>query len=330
MYADHLMMLTSSRRSILGALLGAGLLLSACSSGESSSSATGTGGSSTTSASGGGSATSSAATSSTGAGGDSGSTGSTSNTGSASTGSTMSSTGSGGPVGCTGLPLCDDFEAAAAGGPPDAATWTIVSPNCSGTGTVTVDDTQAHSGAKSVKVSGKGGYCNHVFLANTAAVAGVGKSIYGRFFLRLSDPLGDGHTTLLTLKDTADGGKDLRMGGQSKIMMWNRESDDATLPELSPTGIGLSVSPPALAWRCVEFHIDEADGQMQTWVDGAEVAGLHQDGVPTQDIDKQWLNKAGWKPDLMDLKLGWESYAGQDMTLWFDDVAIGPARIGCD
>ena len=57
---------------------------------------------------------------------------------------------------------------------------------------------------------------------------------------------------------------------------------------------------------------------------------LDQDGVPTQDIDKQWLNKVGWKPDLVDLKLGWESYGGQDMTLWFDDVAIGPARIGCD
>ena len=316
-------MTLSNSRSIRGALLVAGLLLSACGS-ETSSSATGTGGSTSTSASGGGSPASTGATTS-GTGGDSGSTGSaTSSTGSA------SSTSSGGPMGCTGLPLCDDFEAATAGGPPDAATWAIVSPNCSGTGTIAVDGTQAHSGTKSVKVTGKGGYCNHVFLANTAAVAAAGKSVYGRFFLRLSDPLGDGHTTLLTMKDAADGGKDLRMGGQSKIMMWNRESDDATLPELSPTGIGLSVSPPANAWRCVEFHVDETDGQMQTWIDGAEVAGLHQDGVPTQDIDKQWLNKVGWKPDLADLKLGWESYAGQDMTLWFDDVAIGSARIGCN
>ena len=322
------MTISSSQRSILGALLGTGLLLSACSSSEPSSSATGTGGNGGTSASGGGSATSTGATASgSGAGGDSGSTGGATS----STGST-SSTGTGGPTGCAGLPLCDDFEAAAAGGPPDAATWAIVYPNCGGpdAGTVTVDATQAHSGGKSVKVTGKGGYCNHVFLANTTAVAAVGKSVYGRFFLRLSDPLGDGHTTLLTMKDTADGGKDLRMGGQNKVMMWNRESDDATLPELSPTGTGLSVSPPALAWRCVEFHVDETDGQMQTWVDGADVPGLHQDGVPTQDIDKQWLNKVGWKPDLVDLKLGWESYAGQAMTLWFDDVAIGPTRIGCD
>ncbi len=114
------------------------------------------------------------------------------------------------------------------------------------------------------------------------------------------------------------------------MLIWNRESDDATLPELSPTGTALSVSPPALTWRCVEFHIDETDGQMQTWIDGVDVAGLHQDGVPTPDIDKQWLNKSGWKPDVTDLKLGWESYAGQEMTLWFDDVAVGPTRIGCN
>lgn len=307
---------SSTQLSILGALLGAGLLLSACGSSETTSSATGSGGSSSA---GGGSAASTGATTS-GAGGDSGSSGS----------SAASSTGSGGPAGCTGLPLCDDFEAATAGGLPDAATWTIVRPSCSGTGTVTVDGSQAHSGTKSVKVTGKAGYCNHVFFANTAAVTAVGKSVYGRFFLRLSDPLDMGHTTLLTLKDAANGGKDLRLGGQNKVLIWNRETDDATLPELSPTGTSLSVSPPALAWRCIEFHIDESDGQMQTWVDGVEVAGLHQDGVPTQDIDQQWLNKGGWKPDVTDLKLGWESYGAQDMTLWFDDVAIGPARIGCD
>ena len=73
-----------------------------------------------------------------------------------------------------------------------------------------------------------------------------------------------------------------------------------------------------------------SDGQMQTWVDSVEVAGLHEDGVATKDIDGQWLNKVGWKPSLADIKFGWESYGGDDMTLWFDDVALGPARIGCN
>ena len=322
------MKISNPRRSTLLLGLAPALLLAAC-GGDSTSS--GAGGSATSTDSGGlagtgdASATSSGATT-TGAGG-----GSSSTTGSGSTGSTSSSTSSGGgPLSCAGLPLCDDFESAAPGGPPDPAKWAIVTPSCSGTGTVTVDSTQAHSGSRSVKVTGKGGYCNHVFFANTAAPAAIGKTIYGRFFLRISDPLGPGHTTFLTMKDSADGGKDLRLGGQNQVMIWNRESDDATLPELSPTGTALSVSPSIQAWHCVELMVDGSTGQMQTWMDGSEIAGLHEDGVPTADIDKQWLTKIGWKPTLVDFKLGWESYAGQDMTLWFDDVALGPARLGCD
>ena len=52
------------------------------------------------------------------------------------------------------------------------------------------------------------------------------------------------------------------------------------------------------------------------------------DGVPTPDIDQQWLARA-WHPSVTDLRLGWESYAGDADTLWFDDVAVGSSRIGC-
>ena len=48
------------------------------------------------------------------------------------------------------------------------------------------------------------------------------------------------------------------------------------------------------------------------------------------DVSTQWLSRAGgWKPQLADLRLGWESYSGQTMTLWFDDVALAAQRIGC-
>jgi hypothetical protein len=264
------------------------------------------------------SSTGSAPTSASGAGSGSG--------GGSSSASSSSSSG-GGAVDCKSLPLCDDFESATAGGPPGGK-WSIVSPNCSGTSTVAVDGSLAHSGTKSVKVTGKGGYCNHVFLSNQEAALAIGKVIFGRFFLRLSSPLGDGHTTFMTMKDTADGGKDLRMGGQSKILMWNRESDDATMPSLSPVGISMSLAPATDQWHCVEFMVDGNKGFMQTWVEGAEVVGLHVDDMPTPDVDQQWLNKA-WKPNLTDFKLGWESYAGQEMTLWFDDVALAATRIGC-
>lgn len=44
----------------------------------------------------------------------------------------------------------------------------------------------------------------------------------------------DSHVTFITHPDPAQGtNKHLRIGGQSKILMYNRESDDATLPDLS-------------------------------------------------------------------------------------------------
>ena len=252
---------------------------------------------------------------------------------SSTTGLTTDPTGAstGAPAqGCADLPLCDDFEAAAPGGPPDPATWSVVSPDCSGTGKLAISEEQAHSGARSVKVDGGGGYCDHVFLAHSAALDSLGPIVHGRFFIRLGAALGDGHVTFAAMNDAANNNSPLRIGGQAKILMWNRASDDATLPVLSPAGIALSVALPVDQWACLEFKIDESTGHLQTWVDGAEVAGLHLDGEPTPEIDQQWLSKPDWKPTITDLKLGWESYAGATMTLFLDDVALSDAPIGCD
>ncbi len=252
-------------------------------------------------------------------------------TGGGTTGASSAGTADGGAptpsLSCGSLPVCDDFESATAGGPPNAATWAVVTPDCSGTGALAVDDTQAHSGTRSVKVTGAGGYCNHVFFS-TSKVQAIGGVLFGRFFVRMGTELGDSHVTFMALKDSVEG-KNVRMGGQSKILMWNRESDDATLPELSPTGIAKSLHPAANAWRCVEFQIDGPAGAITTWVDGAAVEGLAVDATATPDVDRQWKTKATWAPALIDAKFGWESYGGDANTLWFDDVALGPQRIGC-
>jgi len=79
----------------------------------------------------------------------------------------------------------------------------------------------------------------------------------------------------------------------------------------------------------VEYRVDGTAGQLQTWIDGTLVAGLVVDGVATRDVDSQWLNRANWRPNLTDLRLGWEGYGNDADTLWFDDVALGASRIGC-
>jgi hypothetical protein len=231
------------------------------------------------------------------------------------------------PPPCAGAFVCDDFEQDTAGQPPGAP-FAIATPSCAGAGVVAIDASQAHSGTRSAKVTGGGGYCDHVFFGATLPSSATTATLWARFFVRLDAALGPGHVTFLAMHD-ASTGKDLRMGGQDQVLMWNRESDDATLPAMSPAGTAMSQSPAPAAWTCVELAIDPVARTLQTWVDGALVPGLVDDGVPTPDVDAQWLQGTAWTPRLTDVRFGWESYAGQADTLWFDDVAVGAARIGC-
>jgi hypothetical protein len=226
----------------------------------------------------------------------------------------------------SGTAVCEDFEAAAVGSVPGAP-WTLSTPNCSGTGTLAVDATQAHTGAHSLIVHGGANFCDHVFLSS-AAPASLHGMLYARFYVRFDDAFGSQHTTFLALADATDA-KDLRMGGQSGIFMWNRELNDATLPALSPAGIALSVSPAPDAWHCVQIAIDQTAHTLQTSIDGVAKAGLVIDGTPTQDVDQQWLNGPAWKPSLSNIRFGWEAYGGTPMTLWYDDIAVGSAPIAC-
>ncbi|MEU0805887.1 hydrolase [Streptomyces sp. NPDC005970] len=228
---------------------------------------------------------------------------------------------------CSANGFCEDFESQTGTAP--AGRWNTTVANCSGTGTATVDSTVAHGGTKSVRVTGKAGYCNHAFAGTSLSDVPAGSELYARFWVRHTTALPAQHVTFAALRDTNDNAKDLRMGGQNKALQWNRESDDATLPAQSPAGVALSTPLPLNTWTCLEFRLDRSAGRLDTWVNGSLVTGLVVDGTPTQDVDQQWLARGGWRPAPTDLRLGWESYGEGDDTLWYDDVAVGTARIGC-
>jgi hypothetical protein len=236
-----------------------------------------------------------------------------------------SPTGTGTPCGAT--VFCDGFEDQA--GTVPSGRWGVLTPDCSGTGTASVDTAAAHAGSKSVHVNGGGGYCNHVLVDDSADMPAAGPDVFVRFWVMHTTPLPAGHVTFLAMNDSAAGNTALRLGGQNGALMWNRQSDDATLPDQSPAGVAQSALLPAGTWQCIEFEVNSANGDISTWLNGTSVPGLTEDGVATPDIDDQWLAKASWRPHLTDLRLGWESYASQTDTLWFDDVAMSSARIGC-
>jgi len=140
------------------------------------------------------------------------------------------------------------------------------------------------------------------------------------------------HETFLRMADSTANGQHVRLGGWNEILAWNRESDGVTLPTDVATGSPSvqmeSVVPMTDAWSCVEFHLSETAGTIDTWVDGNEVPDLVEDGMQGSQATQTWQNPM-WKPMFTDFGLGWESYDNETATLWFDDVIIDKQRIGC-
>ncbi|MEV1168233.1 cellulose-binding domain-containing protein [Nonomuraea sp. NPDC049784] len=229
------------------------------------------------------------------------------------------------PPGCSGATVCSGFEDQT--GSPSGE-WQVVTPNCAGTGTAAIDTAISHSGGKSLRVNGGGDYCNHLFVGTTRDVSHVGPVVYARMWVRHTTALPATHVSMITMADANDGNRDLRIGGQNGALQWNRESDDATLPEQSPAGVALSAALPVNRWVCLRYEVDTSKQSMRTYLDDQEVAGLRVDGTPTQDIDSQWLRRTT-APRPATLRLGWESYGNDQDTLWYDDVALSSSPLSC-
>lgn len=62
----------------------------------------------------------------------------------------------------------------------DQAAWPTYAPDCSQGGSVSLDSSTAHSGKNSIKVTGAGGYCGHMFFGTNKVPSG---DVYVRVWL---------------------------------------------------------------------------------------------------------------------------------------------------
>ncbi|KAI2628597.1 hypothetical protein GGR54DRAFT_352341 [Hypoxylon sp. NC1633] len=216
--------------------------------------------------------------------------------------------------------ISEDFE-----GGWDQTAWPVYAPDCNQGGKVSLDSTKAHSGKNSIRVDGAGGFCGHVFVGTKSVPSG---DVYVRAYVQASKALTDSHVSFITMPDSAQGtNKHLRIGGQSKILMYNRESDDATLPDLSPQGIAASKALPTGSWQCFEYHVG-TDGTIETWLNDAAIDGLTLKAGVTNVNGAQW-QRSSVKPKITGIYFGWESYGGDANTFWYDDIVISSTRVGC-
>jgi len=273
---------------------------------------TGHAGSSTATA---GAASSAAGANGGGVGGDSGAAGNTNHAGSA---GAAGFSGGASISYCSprpGLLFCDDFEKNVGGTAPTAPWSSVVI----GDGTVTVDASIHHGGSQSMHVNGSG-YSTMLVFHDPAILPDRKQRFFVRAFIRLITPMSVEHNSLLIADQFAmpGTGNNLRVGEMHAMLMYTVAGDaHGALANDNFYNDGLPGA--ALAessFGCLELLIDPTMPELDVWLDGKEIPDLHHQDFPLDAYDA--------------LRFGFEKYGGPQRELWFDDIAIGSEKIGCN
>jgi hypothetical protein len=214
--------------------------------------------------------------------------------------------------------LTDDFESGTAGSAPTSTKWTV---DINGGGTVTVDGTVAHQGTKSLHVV-PGSFHAMAMVKGAPLFPLPGGVLYGRTYLRLKSAPGNNHYIWIEAGSIMNDVAETRIGANLGVMDINRWPGDTEQRAPGVTFVGAQ-------WYCVEFMFDKTNNEARVWRDGTEITDLHvTDWVSVNGKGNNTTPIPSWAPDYQAVRFGWELNADAD-EIWFDDVALGYARIGC-
>ena len=275
-----------------------------------------------------------------GAGGAVGAAGATGVAGATGTAGAVGVAGASGAAGaaaaaCNGV-VCEDFEKLAVGAKPAAPF--VVRVSAKSTGSVTVDDTRAHSGTHSVKVSITATTASDTYREAYLAVTGApliplpDNHVYGRFMIwtdRIPDKtvhwtIAHGDGPYMTNTATYNYGG---MGG----LMANYYRDTSPANDCWQTK---NSNFPTGRWVCVGFEFDGPGNAMRFSLDGADVPEVDVTGLSKTDmtctvkgVDGRWL-----APTFKNISIGWESYQNDVMgahDAWIDDIELDTHPVAC-
>jgi len=217
--------------------------------------------------------------------------------------------------------FCEDFEGHAADAFPGAP-WgsTVVGGSGSEIGSVVVDAvTPAFSGAHSAKVVNRGSYQTFLSLTGAPVFPLAAGPLYVRVYLRLSEAMSGGHNTYF--KAGASGASssehETRVGVMYEMLMINQPAGDrgflSNESYWTDQQLGAVIEPET--WTCIEGAFDPASSTISVALGGTDIPDLHV---------------TDWQQDPIGaLHFGFEQYAGPGTTLWYDDIVVSTAPIGC-
>lgn len=238
-------------------------------------------------------------------------------TGGSGTGGT--GTGGGTTADCSSLPLCTDFDSDTVGTVPAGFTANLGYGAGNNPERVAVTSEEAHSAPNSVKVVGTDSLYGIEY-------ANPGDTFYLRTWLKVIGPM---NGNLVVVGAGTDPNNEVRM----RVHRADENTPHSVVANVVP-GDGLSPVNSAGGlpctdcvalpddWFCFEMYVDRASQTLKFWV-GDEQAVNMENNAPLH-------SNSTWPSSLSILRLGAMSANGGSATVYIDDVAVGPSRIGCN
>jgi hypothetical protein len=223
---------------------------------------------------------------------------------------------------CASLPFCEDFESGTAGQAPPSPKWTVV---MNGNGTARIDGAQGHGSSKSLRVNNTG-YHISAMVSGAPLFPLPSGALWGRYYFRLAAVPTSGHHIWVEAGSIANDGRETRLGANAingmlrlDINRWPGDTE-----QTSPMGTLV-----AGRWHCMEFMFDSTAHEARVWFDSAELPDLRvTNWVPP--LNPMNGNNSSpipnWSPVYEAIRFGMELAQGE---IWYDDIALGYARIGC-
>jgi len=206
-----------------------------------------------------------------------------------------------------------------------------------------IDTARKHSGTNSVRATG-----NNVgsFLIPASGPLG-GMTVTGnRFYVRVwvnfekaTAAIGNHSDFLVGATSQDNSGVELRLGfssnqsGKPEMLDLNLIGSGAEVTRYSngftdggnPGAFsGMGVQFVANQWYCFETRFDGAGSEFRLWIDGVENMEMH-----VTDFSGNTTPRTTWGPMFTYLKVGTQDFSGQIGQVWYDDVFVGTAPIGC-
>ena len=207
--------------------------------------------------------------------------------------------------GCGSAAFCDDFERTMLG-----TDWMLDAQTAANS--IEISTAQHHSGTSSVHIKfGTGAMANYVDSAKGFPFPN--DAFWGRVWLYAMTGLESGHHVYIEAQSGATNSMGVRVLNTQKMTFI------ATNLQVGDSGGVSAVTMPQGKWSCFEWNIAASGGKgpVKLYLDGTEVPGTAIANATIPHVDKT--------------RLGIQRYGGGVAgELWYDDYAVGAARIGCN